>query len=228
MADGQCQRIRSIGLRQFGEIEQLLDHVLDLRLAGGPVANHGLLHPAWGIFIHGQSQSAAGLNSHATGLTQHQSCPGILEEKSPFDGDGLGLVFFDDLEQSGPESTKTFADGCRGWNANGCLADGDEAIALLLDHTHTRGPERGVDTQDPGDWTRRRHGLILLKSAAQRRGYKGKCPESGLCGQRLKNFVRGIHVRIDVLNIIIVFQVLDKAHDGRRDTLVGHGYRGGG
>ncbi len=60
MADGESERVRRVVLGQFGQVEQRLDHPLDLLLLGEAVSADGSFHATGLVLLSIQATVEAG------------------------------------------------------------------------------------------------------------------------------------------------------------------------
>jgi len=97
MADRHGKCIRGIFLRDFGKIEEHLQHLLNLHLGRFPVADNRLFHLESGIFIYRQAGVDPGHDCRPPSLPELQRALDVLGEKDVFHGNHFGLVAFDDL-----------------------------------------------------------------------------------------------------------------------------------
>jgi len=89
--NSQCQRVRDIKWgRRFLQIQQNLDHLLDLALIRPAVSHHRFLHPAGGIGSNRNIPLRGGQTADSPYFPQCYGRPDILTVKNIFQDKSLG------------------------------------------------------------------------------------------------------------------------------------------
>jgi len=90
VAQGNRQRIRRIGADRAVELEEPLDHHLDLLFLGAAAADHCLLDLAGGVFEDARTQREGGAQRGTPGLPELERAIGISVHEDPLNRDLLG------------------------------------------------------------------------------------------------------------------------------------------
>nr|GEU28642.1 hypothetical protein [Tanacetum cinerariifolium] len=147
MADGDAERIGSVGAGQAGQRQQARDHVLHLRLDGASGTDHGLLDLGGRIFGHRQVGRHQRANGGAPRLAQQQGRLRVDVDEHLFDGCAFGLVNTGDLRHAVQDHLE--ADRQVALAAfDGAGSDIAQFAALLVDDAKAGGAQAGVDAEN--------------------------------------------------------------------------------
>ena len=157
VGDGHAQSIGRVLPGQHRQLQQTLDHFLDLRFGGATVPGDRLLHLQSGVFGHRQVTRHQSRDRTAPGLAQQQGRLRVDVDKHDLDRSHIGLVTRGDFTHTVVDD---FQSGRQVAHLTACGLDHAaghvlQARAGDVDHTKARGLQAGIDPQNANAGWRR-------------------------------------------------------------------------
>ena len=148
VAKGEGKGVGFVVLREGGEMEEVLNHVLHLLFLRAARTGDGLFDAAGFVFVNGQSRTRALGDHRAARLAKDEGGLEVFGEEDGFDGGGNGLVFGDDGFELALDVEE--AGGTRevGRVADAAGIKGNVAVAKEFDNGNAGGTKGGVNAED--------------------------------------------------------------------------------
>lgn len=148
VADGTGKGISRVGGRGAIESQQVLHHLLDLRLGGAPGAGHRLLDLQGSVFVHFEIAVGQGAERGTACLAEQQGRLRVDVDEDLFQRRRVGLRIGRDLAQAVEDHFQACVQGLVGGYGDRAAGDVREAYAVGVDDTEPGAAQPRVDPQN--------------------------------------------------------------------------------